>query len=195
VDLTNPDTCSVDTELAGGTVHLKRPKFLLDNTCYENFEVQNYNRQAVNFELLFEFGADFADFFEVRGYPRRQSGRASKTEVTDGAVTLGYEGLDGIVRRTTLESNMSPSRLGSSEFCVTLTLQPQDKEVFSIRTICDADHEKKLLPYETAYKELNLSCPTKRPRSVWHPALYPRYDESSSSISSLRDRYTRSGKV
>ena len=50
VDLTNPDTRSVDAELAGGTVHLKRTKFLLDNTCYENFEVQNYNRQAVTFD-------------------------------------------------------------------------------------------------------------------------------------------------
>ena len=156
VDLTNPDTRSVDAELAGGTVHLKRTKFLLDNTCYENFEVQNYNRQAVTFELLFEFGADFADIFEVRGHPRRRSGRALKTEITAGAVTLGYEGLDGIVRRTTLESSMTPSRLGLSEFCVTLTLQPQDKEVFSIRTICDADHEKKPLPYERAYKELNF---------------------------------------
>jgi glycogen debranching enzyme len=156
VDLTNPDTCSVDTELARGTVHLKRTKFLFDDTCYENFEVQNYNRQAVTFELLFEFGADFADIFEIRGHPRRRFGRALEPEITAGAVTLGYEGLDGIVRRTTVEPSITPTRLGSSEFCVTLTLQPYDKSAFSIRVICDAEHKKESLPYEIAYKVLNF---------------------------------------
>lgn len=156
VNLTNPDTLSFDTELPSGTIHLKRTKFLLENTCYENFEVQNYNREAVTFELLFEFGADFADIFEVRGHPRRRSGRALEAEVTAGAVTLGYEGLDGIVRSTTLEPSTMPRRLGPSEFSVTLTLQPQGKDVFSIRIICDADQKKKPLPYERAYRELNF---------------------------------------
>ncbi|MGA8657547.1 MAG: glycogen debranching N-terminal domain-containing protein [Chthoniobacterales bacterium] len=156
VDLANPDTRWLDTELARGIVHLKRTKFLLDNTCYENFEVQNYKCQAVTFELLFEFEADFADIFEVRGHQRCRPGRALEAEITAKAVTLGYEGLDGIVRRTTLEPSIPPTRLGPSAFYVTLTLQPQGRNTFSIRVICDADRKKKPLPYERAYQELNL---------------------------------------
>jgi glycogen debranching enzyme len=156
VDLANPDTRWLDTELARGIVHLKRTKFLLDNTCYENFEVQNYKCQAVTFELLFEFEADFADIFEVRGHQRCRPGRALEAEITAKAVTLGYEGLDGIVRRTTLEPSIPPTRLGPSAFYVTLTLQPQGRNAFSIRVICDADRKKKPLPYERAYQELNL---------------------------------------
>jgi glycogen debranching enzyme len=156
VDLTNPDTRSLDTELGRGTVHLKRTKFLLDNTCYENFEVQNYDCQAVAFELLFEFQADFADIFEVRGHHRQRSGGALEAEIVANAVTLGYQGLDGIVRSTTLEPSITPTRLSSSGFSVPLTLQPQDRNAFSIRVSCDADRRKKPLTYEKAYQELSL---------------------------------------
>ena len=155
VDLTNPDTCSVGAQLPRGTIHLKRTKFLFGNTCYENFEVQNYNCQAVTFELLFDFEADFADIFEIRGHQRRRPGRALEAEITTKAVTLGYEGLDGIVRRTMLEPSTRPTRFGSSTFCVPLTLQPHERNAFSIRVTCDADRKEKRLPYKRAYQKLN----------------------------------------
>jgi glycogen debranching enzyme len=154
VDLTNPDTCWGDTELSRGTVHLKRTTFLLGSTYYEKFEVQNYNRHAVTFELLFEFAADFADIFEVRGYQRRRPGRALEAEITANAITLGYEGVDGIVRATRLETSIGPTRFSSSAFCIPLTLQPQDKNSFSIRIICNADRSNESLLYERAYYAL-----------------------------------------
>ena len=153
-DLTNPDTRWRATELARGTIHLKRTKFLLESTCYEKFEVQNYNPYAVSFELLFEFAADFADIFEVRGYRRRRPGRELEAEITPNAVTLGYEGLDGIVRTTRLETSIRPTVFSSSAFCVPLTLQPQDRNAFSFRIICGADRSNKSLPYEKAYETL-----------------------------------------
>jgi len=151
VDLTNPDTRWHDTELCRGTIHLKRTKFLLDSTCYEKFEVQNYNRHAVNFELLFEFAADFADIFEVRGYQRRRRGRDLEAEIRLNAITLGYEGLDGVVRTTRLETSISSTRFSSSAFCVPLTLQPQEGRAFSIRITCSADCSRESLSYERAY--------------------------------------------
>ena len=154
VDLTNPDTRWRNTALSRGTVHLKRTKFLLGSTCYEEFEVQNYNRHAVTFELLFQFAADFANIFEVRGYQRRRPGRALEAEITPAAITLGYEGLDGIVRTTRLETSIRPTGFSSSAFCVPLTLQPQDRNAFSIRIICGADRSNESLPYERAYEAL-----------------------------------------
>ena len=152
VDLTNPDTRWRATELSRGTVHLKRTKFLLDSACYEEFEVQNYNRHAVTFELLFEFAADFADIFEIRGYQRRQPGRALQAEITPTAITLGYEGLDGIIRTTRLETSIRPTGFSSSAFCIPLTLQPQDRNAFSVRIICGADRSNESLRYERAYE-------------------------------------------
>jgi glycogen debranching enzyme len=154
VDLTNPDTRWRATELSRGTVHLKRTKFLLGSTSYEKFEVQNYNRHAATFELLFEFAADFADIFEVRGYQRRRPGRALEAEITSTAITLGYEGLDGIVRTTRLETSIRPTGFSSSAFCVPLTLQPQGRNAFSIRIICGADRSNESLSYERAYEAL-----------------------------------------
>jgi glycogen debranching enzyme len=154
VDITNPDVRWRDTELSRGTVHLKRTKFLLGSTCYEKFEIQNYNRHAVTFELLFQFAADFADIFEVRGYQRRRPGRALEAEITSSAITLGYEGLDGIVRTTRLETSIRPTGFSSSAFCVPLTLQPQDRNAFSFRIICGADRSNKSFPYGRAYEAL-----------------------------------------
>jgi glycogen debranching enzyme len=154
VDLTNPDTRWRATELSRGTVHLKRTKFLLDSACYEEFEVQNYNRHAVTFELSFEFAADFAAIFEIRGYQRRRPGRVLQAEITPNAITLGYEGLDRIVRTTRLETSIRATRFSSSAFCVPLTLQPRERSAFSIRIICDADCSNESLSYERAYKAL-----------------------------------------
>jgi len=154
VDLTNPDTRWRDTELSRGTIHLKRTKFVSDSTCYEKFEVQNYNGHPITFELLFEFAADFADIFEVRGYRRSRRGRDLKAKITPNTITLGYEGLDGIVRATRFETSISPIRFSSSAFCVPLTLQPQEASAFSIRITCSADRSPESLPYEKAYYAL-----------------------------------------
>ena len=52
-----------------------------------------------------ELGADGADIFEVRGYPRAERGRLLPVAVTDDRVTFRYVGLDG-----SSASRTSPSR-------------------------------------------------------------------------------------
>src|SRR5579872_4825117 len=68
VDLTNPD---VDLEsgalLPRGTVHIYRTKFLTEQVCYDQITINNYGDTAIDVEVSFEFDADFADIFEVRG--------------------------------------------------------------------------------------------------------------------------------
>jgi hypothetical protein len=54
-----------------------------------------------------EFGADFADIFEVRGEKREQRGllHEPQLDTRSGKVVLEYEGLDGVVRRTIVGSS------------------------------------------------------------------------------------------
>src|SRR5580765_3590351 len=69
VDLTNPDIQLGDGDLAiaRDLVHLFRARFLWDGTWYERIRLWNYSRTPVRVSLTFEFDADFADIFEVRG--------------------------------------------------------------------------------------------------------------------------------
>ena len=76
VDLTNPDIQQGDTlVLAKDTVHLSRMKFLWNATCYELLVMRNFGAEHCRLRLAFEFDADFADLFEVRGFKRARAAR------------------------------------------------------------------------------------------------------------------------
>src|SRR6266550_2588126 len=74
VDLTNPDLYEGD-ELAvpQQTLNIRRIR-AINGRLFERVRVKNYNAHAVSLALEFEFGADFADIFEVRGMVLDQRG-------------------------------------------------------------------------------------------------------------------------
>ena len=101
-----------------GTIHVARSWILWESACHERVEVANYGRDTVRMRLAFEFGADYADIFEVRGYERERRGADLPPEIGSDCVTLGYRGLDRVVRRTELAWSSRPARLaaGRAEF-------------------------------------------------------------------------------
>src|SRR5215212_868183 len=66
----------------------------------EHIEVTNYSAAAQHIELELDLDADAADIFEIRGRIREQRGRYRPIETTPESVIFGYEGLDGLLRRT-----------------------------------------------------------------------------------------------
>ena len=99
VDLTNPDIQHGETlVLAKDTVHLSRMKFLWNGTCYELLVLRNFGTEPCRLRLAFDFDADFADLFEVRGFKRRARGAVS-VEVRDAnEVHFVYASQDGRAR-------------------------------------------------------------------------------------------------
>ena len=101
VDLTNPDIKLGDTLLlAKDTVHIIRNKFLWNGGCYETVSFRNYGEHALNLRVDYDFDADFADLFEVRGFQRRSRGRITTSVRSDDAVRFNYAALDGLPRVT-----------------------------------------------------------------------------------------------
>src|SRR5581483_11942953 len=75
VDLTNPDLVMPSGDsLPRGTLHIYRAKFLTERIAYDQITLHNYGEVPVRGELSFEFEADFADIFEVRGEKRARRG-------------------------------------------------------------------------------------------------------------------------
>lgn len=143
VDLTNPDMNLPSGKLLRrGELHLHRNKFLADGACFERITARNYGEHPIDLELSFSFDADFADIFEVRGQKRKRRGSILPEEVSQGSVTLGYEGLDRVSRCTWIRCSSPNCRTGSREIVVPLHLAPQEEACFSLEIACTSDGEQ-----------------------------------------------------
>jgi glycogen debranching enzyme len=111
-----------------GVLHLERRRFVWDRRMFERIRMVNHGIEDVLLPLAFDFGADFADIFQVRGTLREKRGIA-EIPTTDGRrVTFRYAGLDDVVRTSCLAFSEPPAKLtgARAEFMFSL---PMGKEL------------------------------------------------------------------
>jgi glycogen debranching enzyme len=138
VDLTNPDVSAGDcVVIARGTLHIFRAKFLWEGACYERIRVRNFGLTVIETTLSVHFEADFHDIFEVRGMHRKHRGQMLERVVGEGEVVIGYEGLDGEIRRTRLAFTPTPPHLTGSEARFHILLEPNGEATFLVTVGCD----------------------------------------------------------
>ncbi|MGH6884495.1 MAG: glycogen debranching N-terminal domain-containing protein, partial [Geminicoccales bacterium] len=137
VDLMNPDIAQGGVIVPRGTVHLLRTMCLWNGACHERLMVHNYGAEAVDLALVLEFGADFADIFEVRGLERERRGRRHPAHVAKSVVALTYEGLDGRIRRTRFVFEPPPARLEEARAHFELHLAPRSERAFEFSIACE----------------------------------------------------------
>jgi glycogen debranching enzyme len=106
-----------------------------------------------SFELVMQFSADFADIFELRGHRRSRRGRFFAPEKSDSTVTLAYQGLDGVLRKTKITSSFKPVATGPSEMHFRFELEPQQEREFWITIVCSAGSDEDFLAYHQGVKE------------------------------------------
>ncbi len=154
-DLTNPGLKSRAGQLIrGGYVHVFRSKFVWRNTVYERYRFRNYLNASIAFPVELEFGADYADIFELRGAPRRTYGRISGIESSPEGFTFHYEGADGLRRVTRVFFSHVPEKIEETRAYFTFLLRPRQEFYFYV-TVTAAYGEDISIPrhYEDAYKE------------------------------------------
>ncbi len=133
VDLTNPDfTDGPVGPLARDTIHVFSTTFLWEGACYSRFRFHNYGLRALDFDLSLRFAADYADIFEIRGTPRQRRGHKLDAVAGRSSVVLGYEGLDGRVRRTRLAFSPTPDELTDSLASLHLQLRPRAEQSLDV---------------------------------------------------------------
>ena len=145
VDLMNSDVW-LDGSVAvpRGTVHLFRARCLFNGTCYERLRVHNYGASTVDLSLSIEFGADFADIFEVRGLKRERCGARLPARMTQDGLEFPYEGLDGRLRHTRLVFDPLPESLDESRAIFDVRLGPRAETTYrlSISCLIEDEHEE-----------------------------------------------------
>ncbi|MDP3156672.1 MAG: amylo-alpha-1,6-glucosidase [Archangium sp.] len=138
VDLTNPDIrVSEDSVFRRDILHLFRSKFLFRGSCFERLRLTNHGLDPVTLKLSMRFSADFADIFEVRGTARPRRGKLLDPVAREGVLVLGYDGLDGTHRQTTIECFPKPQHIDGTELTFELMLGPQTSETIYCTVSCE----------------------------------------------------------
>jgi len=156
VDLMNPDTEDrAGQRVPHGTLHANRSIFLQSGVYYERLQVTNYGQAAVDVEFVYEFAADFVDLFEVRGTQRARRGSAASPVVGSADVSLQYDGLDGLSRRTRLAFSEPPLRLTGGEAVFRLHLGAQERRTLFVTIACESGEAPRETPtYAEAFEQV-----------------------------------------
>jgi glycogen debranching enzyme len=153
VDLMNPDFTDAEGRLVHrDSLHIFRSKFLWQSACYEQLRITNFSLSPLESPLVFQFDADFADIFEVRGMRRENRGKRLETRVSRSSVLLAYEGLDGAVRKTRLSFSPEPAQITENEVRFELRLDPKEEVRIFMTITCESEDSDVLLgSYKNAF--------------------------------------------
>ncbi len=140
-DLTNPDLpLGSDRVLPRDVVHLFRARFVRNGAWHERVRLWNFGQAAIRVVLTFDFAADFADIFEVRGTQRDRRGVMLPSEIEGARVRLGYRGLDREERWTTLEWTEVPAALDAGMARFECDLEPREPKALALAITCERAH-------------------------------------------------------
>jgi glycogen debranching enzyme len=139
-----------DLAIHRGSLHLLRSRFLWHDGCYEKVHFVNHALETLHVPVHITFDADYADIFEVRGVSRERKGKRLETEVQRNSVILGYEGLDHVIRRTEIESDLIPVRIMESAMEFELTLRPKVPVSFQFLVACRSEPKRDSIGYSQA---------------------------------------------
>ncbi|HEX5393840.1 MAG TPA: amylo-alpha-1,6-glucosidase [Rhodocyclaceae bacterium] len=167
VDLTTPDLYDGDELIVHkGSVHIFRAKLLWQAGSHEHLRLMNYGETPVSLRLSIQFAADYADIFEVRGFVRTQRGLALAPVSSPGHVTLGYQGLDGVVRNTVLHFLPTPTTVAGDGVEYLVTLAPKDQVELQMTALCEIGGEpRQAVEYQHALAAVDSAVPRARERS------------------------------
>jgi len=148
VDLTNSEMRRGDQLIQRGTVHVYRSKFLRPACCFERIRVENYGTETAELTLSIQFGADFADIFEVRGASRARRGQLLEPVFLEDGIQILYAGLDKVIRTTTVRVSGPRAEIAAGEIRSVLRLAPREVSDMSITVECgdSTDAPRPLVP-------------------------------------------------
>jgi len=109
---------------------------VINDHVYERITIQNYDVFPLEGELAVKYSSDFADMFEVRGFPRKQRGELLAPQIDDSKrqVTLSYRGLDSQIMKTKISfMRQTPTTIDGNEAHFQFDLEP--KAVYSFEVI------------------------------------------------------------
>jgi glycogen debranching enzyme len=134
-ELTNPDLRLPDgSVIAKETLTFHRERVISAAAIDEVLTITNYNVSSVPLELVIFFGADFLDMFQIRGFLQvHERGTLYPPQWDGNRLTFRYDGIDEVVRRTTVEVSPPPTTLAGGQAIYDLNLAPRSDATLRLR--------------------------------------------------------------
>ena len=123
-------------------MHVFRGRVVRDAVVHERLRLTNHGLESISFPVIWRFGADFADVFEVRGMRRARRGRRLDPELRGDGVRLGYRGLDGVTRHTTIRCSPDPDRVTTAELRFEVRLAPKQELSIELEVLCEGERRR-----------------------------------------------------
>jgi glycogen debranching enzyme len=133
-----------------GVLHIVRSRFLWRDSCFERLYFVNHGLADLEIPVGIRFEADYADIFEIRGTGREKKGRRLQSEIYDNTVVLAYEGLDRVVRETSVQTNLTPERSSETGFDFYFGLHPKDSVSLELEIGCNLERPHQFKGYGDA---------------------------------------------
>ncbi|HEU4342145.1 MAG TPA: glycogen debranching N-terminal domain-containing protein [Candidatus Binatia bacterium] len=164
VNLTNPDIYHAERiVMPRGSLHISRTKLLRQSVCYETLSFINYGLTPIEVQFSVEFGADFADLFEVRGTTRGHRGVRRDCKLKADQACFGYQGLDGVLRQTRIDCSPVPKHLSAASAVFSQRLGPKEEKEFFLTYSCEMNDTASVgKSYSHAHREAEVTLETLR---------------------------------
>jgi glycogen debranching enzyme len=125
-DLHTPDGMFIPKESIG--IKWERVIDATVQTLYDVLTFENFGLRPVVLPLALTFHAGFEDVFAVRGLLPERLGQLWPAAWTDGRLSLGYDGSDGLYRSVTIRFIPQPDATDATTARFTVTLQPEESK-------------------------------------------------------------------
>lgn len=132
VDLANKEFLASDITAPESSVHIKRTKIVANENYSENIHLKNYNSFAVDLRLSFQFGADFKDVFELRGFRCAECPPAPRSERRGEGLVFRYLGRDGIERSSSVKFAGACASVKENKALIATRLGPGQSMAFDL---------------------------------------------------------------
>ena len=150
-DLANLDVMREGTvAIHRGILHLVRSRFLWRDSCFEKLLFVNHGLEDLDIPVRVGFDADFADIFEVRGTARERRGSRLEDQIYGNSAILSYEGLDHVVRETSIRSDVTPHRVSEAGLEFEVILRPKERLTLQLDIVCNSDVSRDFVGYSDA---------------------------------------------
>jgi glycogen debranching enzyme len=173
-------------------LHIRREQ-IIDDCFAERLTLTNYLVHDIDYWLEYEFAADFADQFEVRGAKRRERGTYFRPLVHDDRVVFCYQGRDGVLYRAEVFfPTRAPDEMDGGRARFSFHLGPNESaslELHALPSLHAVRSGTSVREAADAARQPGFRSPpivTEEPESGWlypgsHPASHPpaprRFDE------------------
>jgi glycogen debranching enzyme len=162
IELMNPDIHPEGRDpIPKGLLHIFRAKLIWNDACYEHIRIVNFGLEPVEATLSLEFGADYKDIFEVRGYRRARRGASLPPQISGKEIVLGYRGLDQVIRRTRISFDAPPAKLAADRAEFRIAMEPKGDAHLYITIGCELEQTQAAghapTDYFTAFTSVNKS--------------------------------------